>query len=378
MTPKFPPAEFHRRLNRFREAMVQRELDLCLIHTPENICYLTGHETPGYYTYQCLIVPAEEEPVLVLREAEIANAQTFTYLERIVGFTDAEDPLTRTVEVIRDLGLPVRRVGLEERSWFNPPYTCRRLLQNLAPGRTLAIDRLVAGLRLVKSPLEIEAIRAAARVTNAAMAAAVAACRPGVRERDVAAEAMAALVREGSEYLGMEPFVASGPRSSAIHASWSDRVIEEGEPVLLEMAASVKRYHAALMYTSVTGALPAELDRVVRVCREALAATLEVIRPGTTAADCHRACQKAIERGGLLEYYRKRTGYSIGIAFAPDWGEGHILSLGDGETTPLEPGMVLHVVPAIRIPGLGGAGYSATVLVTETGHEILTRFAPEH
>ena len=327
MAPKFPASEFEGRLRRLQSAMAEQGLKLCLIHTPENICYLTGHETPGYYVYQCLIVPVEGAPVLVLRETEVANAEQFTYLDRLVGFKDSEDPVTRTVEAVRQFGLAGDSVGIEERSWFNPPYNYRRLLEGLGSRRVQAVDSLVAGLRLIKSPLEIETIRQAARITNAAMAAAVAACRPGVRERDVAAEAMATLLREGSEYLGMEPFVASGPRSSVIHASWSDRVIEPGEPVLIEMAASFKRYHAALMYTTITGRLSGQLERVVEVCREALAATLEVVRPGNTPAQCHRTCCDVIE-------------------------------------------------PAIRVPGAGGAGYSATVLVTETGHEVLTSYNP--
>src|SRR5690606_39294750 len=75
MTPKFPASEFEGRLRRLQSAMAEQGLKLCLIHTPENICYLTGHETPGYYVYQCLIVPVEGAPVLVLRETEVAHAE---------------------------------------------------------------------------------------------------------------------------------------------------------------------------------------------------------------------------------------------------------------------------------------------------------------
>lgn len=375
MAPRFPQSEFQRRLSALQQAMAERGLDACVVHTPENICYLTGHETPGYYTYQCLLVPAEGEPVLLLREAEVANAEQYSYLKNLVGFHDASDPVQATIDAFERFGIGTENVAIEERSMYCTPLTYRRLVEGLRPRRVEPADAFVAELRLIKSEAEIEAIRQAASITNRAMAAAVEAVRPGVRERDVAAAAMAALLREGSEYLGMEPFVASGPRSSVIHASWGDRVIGEGEPVLIEFAASYKRYHAALMYTHPTGPLSPELQPLFDACREALAETLSVVRPGNTPAQCHQACRDAIGRRGLLDYYRKRTGYSIGLAFAPDWGEGHILSLGEGVDRPLQPGMVLHVVPAIRKPGVGGAGFSATVLVTETGHEVLTHFS---
>ena len=76
MAPRFPQSEFQRRLATLQQAMADRGLDACVVHTPENICYLTGHETPGYYTYQCLLVPVEGEPVLLLREAEVANGSS--------------------------------------------------------------------------------------------------------------------------------------------------------------------------------------------------------------------------------------------------------------------------------------------------------------
>jgi Xaa-Pro dipeptidase len=369
---RFPRAEFEGRLERLRAAMAERGVELALVHSPENVCYLTGHETPGYYVYQCLLVPAGGEPTLLMRETETVNARIFTYLEDVQGYPDTVDPVDATLEAIRARGFPVAAVGLEERSWFLPPLPYRRLRDALAAETVVPIDDLVARLRLVKSPLEIAAMREAARVTSAAMDAALAAVAAGVPEREVAATIFATLVREGCEYLGMEPFVASGTRSGAIHASWSDRVIGEDETVLIEIGAAVKRYHAALMRTAAVGELPPRLQQMADVCLAALTAAVDQVRPGNTPQMVDRACKEVIAAAGLLDCYRKRTGYSIGLAFAPDWGEGHILSLRDGEQTPFAPGMVVHVVPALRQVGLGGVGFSETVLITTDGHEVLT------
>ncbi|MFN8592806.1 MAG: Xaa-Pro peptidase family protein [Thermomicrobiales bacterium] len=369
---RFPRAEFDHRLDRLRAAMAERGVELALIHSPENVCYLTGHETPGYYVYQCLLVPAAGEPVLLMRETETVNARIFSYLNDVQGYPDTVDPVDATLEAIRSRGFPLTTIGLEERSWFLPPLAYRRVRDALDADTVVPIDDLVARLRLIKSPLEIAAIREAARVTSAAMEAALATVAPGVSEREVAATIFATLMREGSEYLGMEPFVASGPRSGAIHASWSDRIIGENETVLVEIGAAVKRYHAALMRTAAVGALPDKLQQMADVCIAALTAAVEQVRPGNTPEMVDRACKAVIAEGGLLDCYRKRTGYSIGLAFAPDWGEGHILSLREGEHTEFAPGMVVHVVPALRQVGLGGVGFSETILVTPDGHEVLT------
>jgi len=371
MAPVFPKAEYEFRQQRLRDVMRESEIDTCLITSPESVCYLTGHATPGYYTYQALVFPVEASPKLVMRESEVINAEELTYLDDIRGYPDNVDPISATVQVIASGGA-VEHLGIDERSWFLPPYQHRQLVSELKPRQVSAVDQAVGGLRVVKSPAEIEAIREAARITNRAAKDAVDVVAPGVRERDIAAAIFESMVRNGSEYLGMEPFVASGPRSGNIHATWTDRVVQSGEPVLLELAAAYHRYHAALMHTVLVGDLPADLRRVADTCRKARDATVAMMRPGNSAEDCHRACVKVIEDDGLLEYYRKRSGYSIGLAFAPDWGEGAILSLGYGQQGKLQPGMVLHAVPAIRIPSRGGVGLSATVLVSEGDPEILT------
>jgi Xaa-Pro dipeptidase len=374
MAPAFPKEEYESRQNRFREYLEKAGIDICLVTSPESVCYLTGHATPGYYAYQALVFRRTSDPTLITRESEVINAQEHTYLGpgQLEGYPDNVDPIEVTAKVMRATG-PVDKIGVDTGSWFLTPFQYESLLIKLSPIETARIDTILGKLRLVKSPLEIEAIRSAAKIVNRAAAAAIEVIAPGVRERDVAATMFDTMVREGSEFFGMEPFVASGPRSGSIHSTWSDREIKDGEPVLIEHAAAVHRYHAVLMHTVLLGRLPDNLRKVADTCAKAREATIATMQPGATAEACHRACVKAIEDDGLLEYYRKRTGYSVGIAFAPDWGEGGILSLGYGQTTKLRPGMVLHAVPAIRVPGHGGVGLSATVLITEDGPEVLTR-----
>lgn len=376
MAPAFPADEFNGRLARLRDFMRTKGVDVCVVNSPENLAYLTGHATPGYYTYQALVVPIRSEPMLVLRESEVINAQETSYLEDLFPYSDGVDPISVTAEAVRSSS-KVSKLGVEESSWYLSPRQLRCLAEILRPDEVVAVDEGLANLRLIKSQLEIDAIRQAADIVNRTISQVIEIVQPGVSEREVAAAIFSGLVRSGSEYLGMEPFVASGPRSGSIHASWTDRIIREGEPVLLEFAAAHKRYHAALMHTVAVGELPDELKQMADTCRRARQAAIATVRPGAEAQEPHAACIDVIRGDGFLDYYRKRTGYSIGIAFAPDWGEGHLLSLGPNEKKKLMPGMAMHIVPAIRIPHRGGFGLSATVLVTDDGPEVLTTAGTE-
>lgn len=105
----------------------------------------------------------------------------------------------------------------------------------------------------------------------------------------------------------------------------------------------------------------------------ALEAALEALRPGAPCSAPHEAAQAVIDAAGYTAAFRKRIGYSMGAAFAPDWGEGAILSLFSGEDRLLEPGMVFHLPATLRSYGAYTVGASETVIVTDTGIEVLSR-----
>jgi len=169
----------------------------------------------------------------------------------------------------------------------------------------------------------------------------------------------------GGEFVGMEPFVTSGPRSGVAHTTWKRRTVVPGDVVILETAACYNRYHAALYRTIFVGDVPALAEDMYKVCDEALSAAIEVLRPGNTCADVHAAAQAVIDRHGYTDGFRKRSGYSMGISFAPDWGEGNILSLYRGIDVPLQPGMVFHVPITLRDYAKFTVAVSDTIIVTE-------------
>ena len=371
----FPKEEIDARLRRLKRSLAASEIDLYLTSGAENIFWLSGQQTPGYYTFQCLAVPAKGAPFLMLRGLETHNARANTYLSRVVGYADDANPADAVADIVESRGFKGRCIAVDRNAWFLTPNLFDRLRGRL--GRFADGSGIVETLRRVKSARELAAVRAAARANDAGMKAGLEAVRAGATENDVAAEVMHAAIKAGSEYVGMEPFVVSGPRSGLPHATWRRRRIRKRDVVVLETAACVHRYHAASFRTVAVGRVPRVARDWYGVCREAFEAGRQMLRPGQTCADVHDAVQAVIDAAGCTEAYRKRSGYSIGIAFAPDWGEGNILSLYRGVDVAIEPGMVFHVPITLRDYGRFTVAVSETIEVTARGPRILGKLGQD-
>ena len=365
----FARAEYDARMAKVRADLAARGLDAAVFTGPENVFYLTGQQTPGYYTFQCLIVPTEGEPLFLLRQLELTNFLRNTYLDRFETYGDGVTPAGLLVEALRRLGLANKRVAIEKGGWFLP-ISFYESLATALPDIADATG-VVETLRRVKSPAEIAALRESARQADAGISAGIAAARVGATENDVVAEMMRASIAAGAEYMGMEPLVSSGPRSGVPHATWRRRTLEQGDALFLEMSGCFNRYHTGLMRTAWLGEPPKLARELEAVVQEALQALMDRAKPGVTCAEAHQAAQRVIDKAGMTERYRKRSGYSLGISFAPDWGEWQVLSLFDGIDVPLEPGMCFHVPTALREYGVFTVGLSESIAITETGCEIL-------
>jgi Xaa-Pro dipeptidase len=368
----FSMAEYRTRIERTRAEMERLGVDLFMSSTPENLYYLTGFNSRGYYSHQCLFIPLHGEPWMVTRRHDAANVLHHTWMEPGYGYGDEEDPIALTAASVRERDHESATIGAEMSSWFLTAQTYLRL-KELLPGSTFRdTNGLVEQQRMVKSPAEIEYTRQAAKAVGAAMRAAIEATRAGALDAEVAAAAYKARILAGSEYVASPVYVQTGPRSAIPHNNWDGRRIERGDVVFYEMGASVKRYHAALMRTSVVSTPSEVAARAGSAVVEGLRAALSVMGPGVTAGEVDTACRKVIARAGFAANHTLRVGYHIGIGYTPTWVGRGVFYLNRGVTERLEPGMVFHVIPWIHVSGVGGFGNSATVAVMEGGVEELT------
>ncbi len=366
----FPQAEYDQRVARARKLLAAAGIDVMVVTGPENIFYLTGQQTPGYYTFQALVLPVEGEPAFVVRQLEYFNFIANTFITNAEIYQDGDQPVNFLVNVIKARGWASKRIAIDKRGWFLPVATYEALCDKLGP--ILDGAGIIEQLRIVKSSAELEKIATAASYVEAGMRAGLAAVKAGASENDFVSAMVGTAIAAGSEYVGMEPLVSAGRRSGVPHGTWRRGKLAADEPVFLEMAACHDRYHAALMRCAWFGTMPQQAIDMEKTCQDGLRAAMDAIHPGAACEAPHVACQQVIDRAGYTDNFRKRAGYSIGIAFAPDWGEGGILSLYTGVTTELRPGMTFHIPVALRVFGQFTVGVSETVVVTETGCRALS------
>jgi len=366
--------EYERRLRDLRDRMRERGIDAMMTTTPENICYLSGFESVGHYYFNALVVPLEGEPFMVPRLLEDSGVQYYTWVELSRPYRDDQDPMDVLHRALAEFGLLEKRIGFEKECWFFTAAQQEKLFSKNTKMAYVDNSRIVEEGRLIKSEYEIEMMRKAALTTQAGMQAGIEAVRVGASENDVAAEIHYAMIKAGSEWPSIAPFVASGPRGAVGHATWAGRTIQQDEFVFLEIAGTLKRYHAPMMRTVSTGEMSEKMRAGQQLVLAAFDAAVDLIKPGVPAGEVDALTRRIISQSDFGAEQSSRTGYSVGIGLPPDWGEGQILSMKPGETRPLQANMTFHLLPWVQIPGKGGLGITETIRVTEDGCEILTNF----
>jgi Xaa-Pro dipeptidase len=395
----FDQAEYQVRLAAIRARMAAQELEVCLLSTPENIFYLTGLDHWGYFAPHILLVPAEGELALVTRAMESVTIAHQVQNARFEGHADQETAaevavrllddrgfargrLARAAEVVAgELGAREQRharIGLEKWSAGLPFGLAETLMRALPDADWVDVTGLVDELRVVKSPAEQACMRAAARVSDAAVTAAIAAIRVGASEREVAAECQRAMVEAGGTYPGFGPFIRSSARLGEEHTTWGDCVFAAGDAVFLELSGCIRRYHAPLGRLVFLHSAPPGTERIARICLEAFEAVLEALRPGALAREVYAAWQRVVDAAGFSHYRRHHCGYLVGIGFPPSWtGGNRVTGLRHDSDLVLRTGMTFHILSWLMGTGAGDYFVSDTVLLADGGPEVLTR-APRH
>ena len=368
----FPMAVYQDRLALVQADLKARGLAGCLLFDPENMYWLTGYQTIGYFTFQTMFVPATGVSTVVSRIVNRDLALAHPTIGRFVAIVDTADPIEVLQEFLASAVSGGRPVGLETRAWYLTARDYLRLTGTRAGG-FVEWGGVIEPRRMAKSNDEIDRMRRAARAAEAGLKAAIDAVAPGKTENDLAAAMFEASIAAGSEYLGHPPLVVTGRTTSLCFAMWRRREIQCGDVVLLEAAGCVDRYHAMLSRPVVAGKPQREHVEAADALQGVLEAAVESIRPGRTSGEVDADCRRIVESRGWGRYFKHRSAYGIGIGFPPNWSEGHIYAIRPDDPVVLEPNMTFHVIPTLFMDDFGMC-FSDSVRVTEDGCEVLTSF----
>lgn len=419
--PIFPPAEYDRRIAALRAVMQDRDIDGCVISSPENIYYLCGLDHMGYFAYQALVVPRDGDVLLVSRAMEKATVRdqvphlthvgyadgsappkgthpdadlvfattgddgraaglrpwemSFGVAARAPGapVADVSGPVAATVDALSRAGLSDGKLVLEMANTFLPYKVVQALFEATPKASWSDGSGLVDDLRVVQSPLELERTRAAARVSDAMMLSAIAAAGKGQQAPDIMAALYDTMFRFGGTYPGFVPLVRDTRTLQHEHGTWQANRLRNKDVLFLEMAGCIRRYHAPLGRLVFIGSAPKSAEKMNRVCLEAMGRAAGAIKPGVEAREVYAAWHSRLDEGGLKAYTRHHCGYAVGIGYPPSWsGSGVPVGLRSSSTMKLRAGMVFHLMSWLLRTGKGDSFLSDTVVVTETGCEWLT------
>ncbi|RWI88867.1 Xaa-Pro peptidase family protein [Mesorhizobium sp.] len=363
----FTIEEFRTRIEKTQALMAKNNLPVLLVHAPESITYLSGFRMLGFFMYQALIVPASGDPVLVVRDVEQPTADITSWVKERSVYIDIEDPINATQRALKKMGLDGATIGVEYSTWFltlDRYETLKRLLPN---AKFVREPNIVRELRLIKSPAEVEYLRRASRIAEKMVDAAFKASKVGASERDIASAITVAQIQSGGDG-HLEPILMTGPRTRELHGTWTDRILEQGDSVYMELNGVVKGYWSKILRTGVLGKPSDHVRKASEVILAALNDGISRMRTGAHAGEIDDALRQPVLKAGLRKSYYHRVGYTMGQLYPPSSGE-YLREMMSGDTWTLEAGQVFHML----VIG-GGVGFSETVLVTDNGPDILTRY----
>jgi Xaa-Pro aminopeptidase len=361
------PAE---RIDQAAAAASEAGLTALLLTPGPDLRYLTGYDAHQLERLTCLVVPAGlsgPPPFLVVPRLELPAAQASPAgglgLE-IIPWDETDDPYAL---VAKRLDAESGPVGLSDRMWALMVLRFRDVLPGV---RQDLASVALRGLRIIKTPAEVAALRAAGEAIDRVHARVPGWLRVGRTERQVAADIADAIIGEGHARVDFT-IVGSGPNAASPHHEVSDRVLQRGDAVVVDIGGTMPSgYCSDCTRTYVIGEPPPDFAAYYRVLRDAQQAAFAAVRPEVSAEAIDAAAREPIAAAGYGEYFVHRTGHGIGLECHED---PYIVS---GNTEPLRPGMAFSIEPGIY-PGPHGARIEDIVVCTSRGGERLNNAGHE-
>lgn len=251
------------------------------------------------------------------------------------------------------------------------PYGRFKFVSEQFRGAVRMVDQLVEGMRQVKEPEEIQRIEAAAELGDQAFEHILGFMKPGVAEREVALELEFYMRKNGSEEMPFDPIVASGPNGARPHAIPGERVLEEGDLVVLDFGARIGGYCSDMSRTVSIGRASEEHKRMYEAVLEANEAGLSAVRSGVPCVEVDLAAREVLESLGYGDQFTHGVGHGVGLDIheAPTVGPRSTQSLREDSVITIEPGVYVNGVAGVRIEDL--------VVVEESGYRLLTHAPKE-
>lgn len=383
--PAFGLEEYSARVAAVQSEMESLGVDALVFTAPDNMFYLTGYDSAGYYQFQAAVLEAgSDEPWLVVHEVEAGVAAISAWVKDIELWSHGAsadqstggpgDPVGALTSRLSKSLPKGSRIGLETSSQSLSVAAYERIGSELGVAEVVDTTRLLPLLRAIKSPAEIDYLRRAAALSDIGVQAARQAASIGASELDLHAALGREMLLRGSEYSCMPAQILSGPRTVAVHQSSTSRRIEDGDPITVEIAGVVRRYNSNILRSFLPeGSKPnPSFTEAYELVAGSYEAALSVAGPEVPGAVVDKASREVTRK--MDRYRLHRTGYGLEAGYPPAWMGS--VSLAEEDPTVLMPGMVISIEPTLIFYDRSGqerfsALIGSNVLITSDGVEVL-------
>jgi Xaa-Pro aminopeptidase len=354
---RFESAVYARRLAAAAAAADAAGLSGLVITPGSDLRYLIGSCAQTFERLSALVLPAVGEPTVVIPRLELASVKDSAVPElglAVQDWVDGDNPYQLVAAALG--GAPATTAVTDSM----PALHLLPLADMLGVLPVLATD-VLRELRMFKDSAEIDALRKAGAAIDRVHARVPAFLIPGRTEADVAADIAEAIVAEGHSDVTFV-MVGSGPHGADPHHTYSDRELQAGDIVIVDMGGAYEPgYNSDSTRTYSIGEPNSEVVQQYSVLQRAQRAAVDAVRPGVAAEQVDAAARDVLAEAGLSEYFVHRTGHGIGLSVHE---EPYIVA---GNDLPLAAGMAFSVEPGIYFPGQWGARIEDIVIVTEDG-----------
>jgi Xaa-Pro aminopeptidase len=344
------------KLEQLRQTIVEKELDGMLITDPLNRRYLSAFSGSAG---TLLVTPERAMLAIDFRYYERAEREAPDWEQVHVTNTHPETVAQMVAQAgVVKLGIEADHVTVAQ---------LQEMEKNMPAVTLVPLEGVVRPLRAKKTAEEVAAIREAIAYADDAFAHLCQVLRPGMTERQVAWELESHMRVRGADGASFPFIVGSGPNGAMPHATAGDRVVQAGEPIVMDFGALVRGYCSDITRTLCLGTAS---ERYLQVWHQVLEAQLAVergLRPGMTGQQADAIARDLFTQAGVGERFGHGLGHGVGLAIHETPFMGRL-----SKDVILEPGMVITVEPGLYFPGWGGVRIEDIILLGDDGAEVLT------
>lgn len=369
MYDPLPSAAYFERAAKLQDWAQTRGGQAILLTSPHSIFYYNGFETTGYYLPHVMLVTSAGR-FLLLRDFEEGNGHPEGVTVTTWSTADAFDQALHHLisEVLGESATCI----YEDTANFSRPSVLDNLRRSFLSINFLPADKAIDELRRVKVGIELARSRSAGKLAAAGLGAGLRSLGQGATERQVSITMLQRMIDDGGEFPASMPYVYFGSRSYRRMEQPGTASLEPNQPFYHECGASRSRYAAATLRSGYFGQAPREYRDLYASALEGFLELENALRPGTRSMDLDRVGTDVLQTRGRETLRLSKFGYSIGVAFAPGWGEASAFDIDPSSTAVVEEGMVLHLVATLMSPAWGTVGLSETIDIAPGGNRTLT------